>query len=263
MFVEVGPKKALQGFAADVLGDEVVALATNHPKLGDTTAFNQALCGSYAGSASACGQVDADRRWRLASDRLRRRTPASVVAGKRLPRPTEPVRRRAHSTAEPVVITGAALGLPGAPRLFDDGNVARILHGEQGIDVIPTRIRHEMLDKHITRLVKGEGGARFETIDSPADVIKLAGRAGEFDLGDEFGIDADRIPALGRETQLAIARRHRRAARRRHPARPPLPDDQRRHASCPTGGCSPTSCATAPASSSPRPSPASTTSPTS
>ena len=48
VFVEVGPKKALQGFAADVLGDDVVALATNHPKLGDATAFNQALCGLYA-----------------------------------------------------------------------------------------------------------------------------------------------------------------------------------------------------------------------
>ena len=52
--------------------------------------------------------------------------------------------------------------------------------------------------------MKGEGGARFETIDSPADVIKLAARAGEFDLGAEFGVDAERIPALGRETQLAI-----------------------------------------------------------
>ena len=109
------------------------------------------------------------------------------------------------SPTEPVVITGAALGLPGAPRLFDDANVGRILHGEQGIDVITTRIRHEMLDKHITRLVKGEGGARFETIDSPADVIKLAARAGEFDLAAEFDIDHERVLALGRETQLAMA----------------------------------------------------------
>ena len=35
VFVEVGPKRALQGFAADVLGDDgVVSLATNHPKAG-------------------------------------------------------------------------------------------------------------------------------------------------------------------------------------------------------------------------------------
>ena len=112
---------------------------------------------------------------------------------------------RAPAT-EPVVITGAALGLPGADRLFDAGNVARLLHGEQGIDVIPARLRHEMLDKHVTRLVKDEErGARFETIDRLDDVIKLAARAGEFDLHAEFGVDDDRMQALGRDTQLAIA----------------------------------------------------------
>jgi acyl transferase domain-containing protein len=50
IFVEVGPKKALQGFAEDVLGghSDVVSLFTNHPKVGDLAAFNQALCGLYA-----------------------------------------------------------------------------------------------------------------------------------------------------------------------------------------------------------------------
>ena len=51
VFVEVGPKKALHGFVEDVFGpahDDVVALFTNHPKLRDATAFNQALCGLYA-----------------------------------------------------------------------------------------------------------------------------------------------------------------------------------------------------------------------
>jgi len=50
VFVEVGPKKALQGFAYDVLGGDadVLSLFTNHPKFGDIAAFNQALCGLYA-----------------------------------------------------------------------------------------------------------------------------------------------------------------------------------------------------------------------
>ena len=50
IFVEVGPKKALQGFAEEVLGErgDVVSLFTNHPKVGDIPAFNQALCGLYA-----------------------------------------------------------------------------------------------------------------------------------------------------------------------------------------------------------------------
>ena len=51
VFVEVGPKRALQGFAEDVLGsehDDVLTLFTNHPKNGDMPSFNAALCGLYA-----------------------------------------------------------------------------------------------------------------------------------------------------------------------------------------------------------------------
>src|SRR5690242_4795827 len=50
VFVEVGPKKALQGFAEDVLGQhgEMISIFTNHPKVGDVPAFNQALCCLYA-----------------------------------------------------------------------------------------------------------------------------------------------------------------------------------------------------------------------
>jgi acyl transferase domain-containing protein len=49
VFVETGPKRALWGFAEDVLGDRGIAsLHTNHPKLGDLVTFNHALCGLYA-----------------------------------------------------------------------------------------------------------------------------------------------------------------------------------------------------------------------
>ena len=50
VFVEVGPKKALQGFAEDVLSEygDAVSIFTNHPKVGDIVAFNQALCALYA-----------------------------------------------------------------------------------------------------------------------------------------------------------------------------------------------------------------------
>ena len=36
-------------------------------------------------------------------------------------------------------------------------------------------------------------------------MIKLAARGGLFDLAEEFGVDDDRVAALGRATQLAIA----------------------------------------------------------
>jgi acyl transferase domain-containing protein len=181
VFVELGPKKALQGFAEDVLGGrpDVVSLFTNHPKFGDVVAFNQALCGLYAAGLGA-GQAVA---------------PIAAVRDTLLPR----------EVAAPVVITGAALGLPGTERIFDDGNTARILRGEQGIDVIPTRFRRAIVDKHITRLVKSDSGAAFEPITHPSESLRLAGRGGAFDLEKEFDVPAERVAALDRVTQLAIA----------------------------------------------------------
>ncbi len=183
VFVEVGPKKALQGFVEDVLGDrpDVLALFTNHPKFGDVPSFNQALCGLYASGLGAA-QIESAAAAQHASQAALQPAP------------------------QPVAITGAALGLPGPGRIFDDANVARILHGDQAIDVIPTRFRRAMLDKHITRLVKNDrGAASFETIANLSEVIKLAGRGGDFDLEKEFGISAERLAALDRATQLAIA----------------------------------------------------------
>ncbi|HET7246600.1 MAG TPA: SDR family NAD(P)-dependent oxidoreductase [Streptosporangiaceae bacterium] len=111
----------------------------------------------------------------------------------------------APAQSEPVVITGAALGLPGTERVFDDENVARILAGQQFIDLIPRQVRHAIADKHITRLVKRDkGDPVFETIDREADVIKLAGRYGSYDIVEEFGVDADRDKALDVVSKLAI-----------------------------------------------------------
>ena len=58
-----------------------------------------------------------------------------------------------------MVITGAALGLPGTRHVFDDANLERILEGQVFVDSIPVRFRDEMANKSITRLVKGENGA--------------------------------------------------------------------------------------------------------
>src|ERR1039458_7328194 len=257
VFVEVGPKKALQGFAEDVLGErgDVVALFTNHPKVGDIPAFNQALCCLYAAGLGR-GTPEAARQTVPASapavsalpkipESIGLTAPAAVTA-------TAPVaaindrqykgghyndgqsndghytdgqynelgrllgdvlerggqithgQRRAPIDAA-VAITGAALGLPGTEHIFDDGNIGRLLRGDQFIDTIPTRFRHAMVDKHITRLVKNDNGGTFETINNVADVIKLAGRGGAFDLKDEFGVSAERVAALDRTTRLAIA----------------------------------------------------------
>ena len=238
VFVEVGPKKALQGFAEDVLGghSDVVSLFTNHPKLADTVAFNQALCGLYAaglgrGTAGVVSKTriavtDAtstagETHREVCAASSAKDAPVSSGAPSKgdhydeLGRLFADVLDRGYeiyhgqrnvSPHAPVVITGAALGLPGTEHIFDDANIGRILSGEQFIDSIPTRFRRAMLDKHITRLVKREDGEpTFESLDSVADVIKLAGRGGALDLESEFGIPRDRVAALDRVTQLAIA----------------------------------------------------------
>jgi acyl transferase domain-containing protein/NAD(P)-dependent dehydrogenase (short-subunit alcohol dehydrogenase family) len=237
VFVEVGPKKALQGFAEDVLGShgDVISLFTNHPKNGDIPAFNQALCCLYAAGlgrgkseTAQAPQVPFMPAVKVSSAVAKPITAAkpATSAGRApsfpangdhyvelgrmfadvLERGWEIYQGEQRAPAgEPVGITGAALGLPGTEHIFDDTNVARLLHGEQFIDVIPMRFRQAMLDKHITRLVKNDNGGNFETINSVADVIKLAGRGGAFDLEKEFGVSAERCAALDRDTQLAIA----------------------------------------------------------
>ena len=239
VFVEVGPKKALQGFAEDVLSEygDAVSIFTNHPKVGDIVAFNQALCSLYAaglGRGTAETSLDAAAGTVAASAPLPAFTPqatlavAPVAASSGVPvAPADSNREMAlgrlfaevldrgwkiyHAgngsvPSQPVTITGAALGLPGTERIFDDTNVSRILRGDQFIDVIPMRFRRDILDKHITRLSKNGGGQpTFESIDNLADVIKLAGRGGAFDLAKEFGIPAERVAAFDRNASLAIA----------------------------------------------------------
>ena len=237
VFIEVGPKKALQGFAEDVLGNsgDVLSLFTNHPKNGEIASFNQALCGLYAsglGRGLTGSETQVLPKVKVMSTNENLTKPANTVPSETtssvrsaVSSDTDRYMELGHLFAEtlergwrlwkgnngqpadtPVVITGAALGLPGTEHIFDDSNVARILGGQQLIDVIPTRMRQAMLDKHITRLVKSDkDGPSFETITSAADVIKLAGRGGTLDLEQEFGVSAERVAALDRITALAIA----------------------------------------------------------
>jgi acyl transferase domain-containing protein len=274
VFVEVGPKKALQGFADDVLGadPDVFSLFTNHPKFGDIPSFNTALCGLYAaglgypaavpqapvrqhapaqptGPAQLTAPVQAQPAVQAtaAAPQAPGGAAAATPAASYLttPRatgtamPSDRYTELGHLVAdlldrgrhilegggaaapsasaaaaaplvgpadtEPVVIAGAALGLPGVPRVFDDENVARILSGQQFIDVVPRQIRRQILDKHIVRLVKSEtGDPVFQTIDNEDEVIKLAGRYGSFDAVEDFGVDKERDLALDAVTRLAI-----------------------------------------------------------
>ena len=106
-----------------------------------------------------------------------------------------------------IVISGTGLGLPGVNKsVMDPDNALRILRGEQFVDLIPERYRRVMAEKHVTRVVKAaDGSGSFETITDSGDVIKLAGRAGSFDLSEEYGVPDKLVEALDITTQLAMA----------------------------------------------------------
>ncbi|HET9442246.1 MAG TPA: type I polyketide synthase, partial [Acidimicrobiales bacterium] len=203
MLVEVGPKRALQTFSDDVLGaahDDAVSLFVNHPKVGGVASFNQALCGLYAAGLGAApapapaaepsgpavvAAADGGPQQEMARlfDEFGRRA-GSIVAGL-----AEGARLEPSARPAPVVVSGAGLGLPGTERVFDDANVGRILGGEQFIRRVPDWAPARMLDKHITRLVKREGGdPTFDTIADASEVIRLAARGGALDLVEEFGV---------------------------------------------------------------------------
>ena len=94
VFVETGPKRALWGFAADVLGDDVMTLFTNHPKVGELRVVQP-------------GAVRALRGRRGRALRAGRR-PGSTSSGRRAttsrwsspaPRSARPAPRRSSTTA--------------------------------------------------------------------------------------------------------------------------------------------------------------------
>ncbi len=244
-FVEVGPKKALKGFVDDVLAGkaDVTSLFTNHPKIGELPSFNQALCGLYAAGygAEESMQQQLEIKQPVAQP-MQAAAPVRSLSAAPVPveatvtsqpvssaLPTDALGQAlaqllaaasaGHPAAAPalpdrnevpagsVVISGTGLGLPGANKsVMDPDNALRILRGEQFVDLIPERFRKAMAEKRITRLVKSEDGSgSFETIEHTADVIKLAGRAGSFDLAEEYGVPAKLIEALDITTQLAMA----------------------------------------------------------
>ena len=234
-------------------------------KQGDVVAFNQALCGLYAAGLGAGVERHARRGPRRRPNRsaasrcgrrrgshVADRRPPTIDLGHALrrlprPRPCSSTRHEQHAAPsrppaeEPVVITGAALGLPGTARVFDDGNVGRLLHGEQFIDVIPTRIRHgHARQAHHPAGEERRRRRRFETIDSAERRHQARRRAAARSTWPASSASPPTAsPALDVDTTPGHRRRPRRAARRRHPAGDALQDHQQGHRSCPSAGCLP------------------------
>ncbi|GAP15606.1 polyketide synthase module [Longilinea arvoryzae] len=194
VFAEVGPKRVLNALATDILKgkEDVTIVATNHPRKGARTSFNEALCGLYAAGVGPRASAE------------KRELPVEITAAPE-PQPAIISDGRLPLTGS-VVITGTGLGLPGRGKhVFEADNVDRILRGDQFIEPLSDEKRRGMLERRVTRLVKSEAGAQMVTIDSLDQTIKLAGQSGDFDLAEEFGVPRDRVEATDISTQLAIA----------------------------------------------------------
>jgi len=253
IFLEVGPKRALQALAESDLEDkhDVLCLSTNHPKRGGVRSFHDAMCGLYAAGIPRPEQLSRIPELRAAAEGAKGALPsenptsangASIVMstdrlspaarpsatagqtdyeglgrlfarfldeGRALYQGGQPAGLAPAAPAQTgsIVISGAGLGLPGeSRRVFDDGNIDRILAGESFIEPVPQKIRERMLGKNIVRLHKREiGEPSLEPIQSADEVIRLAGRKGSFDLNRDFGVAKERTEVFDTTTALAIA----------------------------------------------------------
>lgn len=106
-----------------------------------------------------------------------------------------------------VVVSGASIGLPGSQRkVFNESNFLDIFNGQNFIDKIPTTEQEKILDKNLKKVIKDEKGNRIiESIDSFADINKLAGIKGIIDLESDYEIPATIIDTLDTTYELAIA----------------------------------------------------------
>ena len=130
---------------------------------------------------------------------------ASVVAAMG---PTAPVEVVPAAPAPiTVVASGASLGLPGGEEVFGDDNVRRILAGENRISRLPEAMLDAFLAKNVVRLRKdaATGQGSFEAVETREEVIRLAGVKAHFDLGADYGIEAEWLRALDITTRLAFA----------------------------------------------------------
>ncbi len=136
--------------------------------------------------------------WRPTTSTVRRSTTAASIVLMQDP--------LAARRADPYVITGVSLGLPGGHRVFDPDVFERLVRGETCIEEVSDAYKQALLDRNIVRLQKGrDGSVDMFPAEQFDDLPQLAGIAHDFDLAEEFGVDPKVVKAWDITTQLAVA----------------------------------------------------------
>ena len=113
----------------------------------------------------------------------------------------------AEGAGDEIVISGSALGLPGATRqVFGDSNFEDIFEGKNFIDRLDSEVQKKFLELNIMRIDKGNGDDfNQRVVDSLEDVIKLAGQMGRIDARADYGIDRDFLDSMDDTALLGIS----------------------------------------------------------
>ena len=212
LFVECGPKRVLSALATNTLADkkDIKVLASNHPKKGGIVEFND----MFANMISSGIHID----WKgtdVLGDHSTFNPAFAQWAGAAAPAAAAPVQPAAACAAQPaacsthkeVVISGIAAGGPGSwDKVFREGVLDEILQGRNLIEPVSSEIQQKQIDKNVEIVIKSkDGNHRIEHLNSPEQAIKLAAKAGSFDLEKEFGLPAKWVASMDRCFQLAIA----------------------------------------------------------
>ena len=183
--------------------------------LGLTPANVQSVIATLRSEASVDASVDPNAAV-TADDLVRwvKHVPAGWMPRSRLVHaPTAPVSISSGAPAaghrrdaDPYVVTGVSLGLPGMDRVFSEDAFERLVRGETCLSEVSDEYKQRLLDKNLVRLIKGrDGSVNMEPATAFGDIPQLAGLKGAFDLAEEFGVDPKAILAWDISTQLSVA----------------------------------------------------------
>ena len=209
LFIEVGPKRVLSAFVTSTLSDkkDIRVLASNHPKRGGITEFNDLMANLVAaGIWIDWSKTDMNKEDTIFN-------PAFVAAaGGKVAEVKEAACTESCSAAAgngdiQVAISGIAAGTPGSwEKVFRDGNLDEILQGKNFIENISVSEQEKQIEKNIEYVVKSRvGNHRVEKLTDVSQSVKLAAKKGEFDLEKEFGVPAKWVKSMDPSFTLAVA----------------------------------------------------------